>query len=334
MIDLDNLGGALVPTGKKGGDIEFSAPSAMVFRTVEDTYSALTKRVYVVDKSGSMDNYLLGMETVDEFNWPDDALARARARIQEALGRIAALQANGQASPGIDEDFIGALTLEQTDAIWKSFVSHNDELLKAEIVAYGLTGEIGVMRKPAYRSHAMFSKMEGVKRFAADMIRERHEAHPDADTHLIAFDLSAYYAPPGDVEQLIGQVEELHADGIDTNIGCAVEAAIDLCEREASPVNVHHIILVTDALDTKAGEAVAPMVPIMQARNIVLDFIHVISLNELVHAENSWKRLKEYCIMTGGSYTRVDRAASFRARFVEASRKVLLLGAPDPKGLK
>jgi len=334
MLDLDNF-------GKKPSDAttddEFNVTAAPE-QMLEVVYDRGKKLIYVIDTSNSMTSRLLAVGDVESYDFSPANIALMRRRIENATVRVAAMQARTLGAfiseDGEDLSAFHATVPHQiskenieNDLLWVRLQNANDELLKAEAVAQELVKELGIKHFEGYLG---LSKIEAVQQYLGEMVQERFAKNPGADLHIVEFDTEPRYRKPCGIADLKRQIARLSAPGWDTNITAALEAVIKIVESNPSPVGANQVVFVSDALDHGAAY-VLRLVPRLLDARIVLDFIHVLSPNELVEDANSWDKLKEACEATGGTYTRVDSARVFRQKFVESSRRPLLLNAPQKR---
>lgn len=222
------------------------------------------------------------------------------------------------------------------DLFWIGIADLPLELQKPHILMGDGWLEVGLKPKQSYdfkteeeaERHAGIPKMDAVKRLAQKMVDERFEKFPDADIHLMTFEDVTHYSKPKNRMDLIAQIQECTAYGGNTRIARAVSDAIKLCKKNPSPVQSHHIVLVTDGMDSDLYELKAQQTE-MKRLNIILDVIHVSAPHESFGGGRGGIILKEVCEGTGGKFTKVTRTGDFETRFIEASRRLCL---PAPAG--
>lgn len=338
-IDLDNL----TPDSDESATSVNSAELGLATRnaSVEDVYDHFTKLVYVIDVSASMGDKLLDLNTVEDFNWNDAALKRLAKRIERAKDRISKVEEEQAWDLDSDEEEDAEEVTDDldpqagenplNDLFWLAISELPLEQQKAQVVATAdAWAELRLDLSASARKidyDAVPSKMDAVKQMAAKMVQERVEKFPDADIHLITFEDSAHYVKPAGIPDLLRRISEMCAYGGGTDITTAVEKALAVCKKNPSPVQSHHIVLVTDGLDYGL-ERLGQHQLEMKRLNLVLDVIHVSSPHESSLAEYGGGSLKTVCQRSGGKYVRVMRRSDFENRFLEAARR-LCLPAPS-----
>jgi hypothetical protein len=356
MIDLDNLNPS---ENRKTENIGTAGPLAgSKGATLESIYDRYTRLLYLIDVSGSMANSLLDLSDVDHFRWDEKVWETIGKRIENAKTRAAVDMEEMAAFLGTDEEAededededdeeeeeedwlrdpsathkgisIHKLSHEDllNDIFWLGIEGLSKPEQKLQIISGSAWTEVDLMPVNG-RKLAQVSKMEAVKQNGRKMIEERYAKFPDADVHLLFFEGSVSYRKPSCKEDLLNQLKGVRPDGGSTDISGAMRRAIEMCKKNPSPVNSHHIVLVTDGLDSEAAQ-VKFMIPEMKELSIVLDFIHVSSPQESGWGENASAVLKEVCQELGGSYSLVKRISDFENRFLAASRRLCL---PAPAG--
>jgi len=343
MIDLDNLD----MNNEEGKDSSVNSSDlnlATRSASIEDNYDRFTKLIYVIDVSASMSDGLLDLSSINDFHWDAGALERLRVRIENAKCRMSAAEESEawDSDDSEDEDApvvagVSKLYGENplNDLFWLGISELPLELQKPHIIASGdAWREIGLRAKHDYEEEGLkeiqapMTKIDAVKRMAQKMVDERFEKFPDADIHLMTFEDVTNYSKPKNRLDLLAQIQACTAYGGNTRIALAVATAIRLCKKSPSPVQTHHIVLVTDGKDPEIWD-MKNLLPEMKSLHIVLDVIHVSSPHEVVSGYGrDGAILEECCAASGGKFTKVTRMGDFETRFIEASRR-LCLPAPS-----
>lgn len=306
---------------------------------VKLVYDKYLKRLYLFDVSGSMRSAMVSNENVDSFDWNYPSLASIRNSINAARQEVANAQAVIVASgdpdnaPGIS-DLVDPYTLALAEV--DPAADTDDKVLKCEVVAKALWHGLGMSPK-----RNLTSRLDVVQTSAKNLIAKRYDNYPDADVIALWFDthVGVLGQPEGTItlrrftkDEVLGGIALLkscgHTGG--TNILNAINTALEIFDKAPSPLQLHQIILVTDAEDG-SGPALWEMRKLFQDKGVVLDFIHIQSPynNEQHYAKkNGYTPNAEYlirlCKLTGGDYTPISKANDFETVMLAASSRLLL----------
>mgnify|MGYP005850411213 FL=1 len=332
MIDLDNI--HIISDDRNTPSVNAESKSS----SLEAVYDRHMKLIYCVDISGSMSSYLFNLEDIEDFDWTGSKSLIQR-RIRNAVNRLgltAMLEEYGACASSEGEEHalppaLHALRYEDpsTDHIWVSMAGQDPLLQRTTIVQYSLFNEIGLA--PQYRriNYAETpSKIAVVRSELKKLIEERFQRFPEADVHLVRFGARVHYSPWKTRADLLQQVENLSACESNTVIGAALARCVSMCKRRPSQVAAHHVVLISDGLDSTLSPALPHLVQEMKNINIVLDFIHVGSPSEVISWESCIKDLRAACKELNGEYKIVSRSKDLRNRLQEAGRR-LCLPAPS-----
>lgn len=323
------------PNLNKELGLTFQAGSS---QSIEDIYDRHTKKIFVVDVSGSMSDPLYDLSAVSSFRWdrlPASAIDDRIARALDRMAKAAEALAYGGGDEDEDEDFdedVPDMEFGQdnpmNDPVWAEMINLLPEERKALIISTDCWNELMLELNPRDRP-ASKEKIEVVRQLARRMVEERLQKYEDADISLITFGETADHTQALSKEALIAQIEALSAWQGSTYIVKAVQKAISLCKKAPSPVQSHHIILVTDGLGHDSSRMNA-LIPELKRLGIILDVIHIASWDSGRYgSEDTETYLRETCAATGGAFNQVRRLSDFEQKYLQAGRRLCL---PAPSG--
>lgn len=334
------------------------APSAQG-SSLEDIYDQHMKLIYVLDVSSSMTEPLFNLVRPEQYDWPwnwrklvDQRIENAKVRIageeeQEALDLDPDTDSEFDSDSGEEEDEEAVDPYSQipvphriwrevprNDPFWASIPSDMllnspgaEAQLKMRLIQdMNAWQELGLSARDKRVQHR--SKIKVLQAESKKMIRERFAKWPQADISLIEFEVGSKIHASKSLPECEQLIDAMDAWGYGTNIVEAIKAAIQLCKKSPSPVNSHHIILVSDGEDYSSSE-ISHLIPDMKRLGIVFDFIHIAGMSHSMIASEGARKMKLACQQTGGDYTLVTRMNEFENKFLEASRRLCL---PAPSG--
>ncbi len=319
-------GVSIVSTGKKEvkkesyeniADSLQQPPSAG--QTLDDIYDRFSKLIYLIDASGSMGSGMLAeQQNAVEYDWKEEALEAARARLLEEL------EDDGSV---LDPDSGVELTVAKAKKL-------SSETLKKIVAEQGWEDEIGLQPVGgAIPQRSSKSKMQAVKEAAREFVKKRFEKWPDAQVLLYAFEdhprMLSGGASEKDVMDGIDRLPDYGGGG--TNIYSAVTRAVEHCKKRASSVGVHHIVLVSDGMD-EGARGVRGLLPDMKEIGIVFDFIFIQGGDSIENMDDVIRVLRDLCEATGGEFTTVKTEKDFIQKFLAVSNRKCL--PPAPKQIK
>lgn len=317
---------SIVSTGKKTVakeafekvlEDQLQAPTS-IGSSLEDLFDRFSKLIYVIDASGSMgDGMKPDAEQVD-YIWTEDAVQEGRELLIEMIEEGDTIL---DPEAGVD------LTVAKVKKL-------SDEDVKKVILEEGLESGIGVETKlKVGGSFKGRTKMMAVKDAAKEFVRARFKKYPDARVIVYKFEQAPAMLSPGATEQgtldAIDRLPDFGGGG--TDIFKAVERAVFECKKRPSEVKVHHIVLVSDGLDSGA-RGVQNLVSVMKEIGIVFDFIFIQGRNDDAELDGVINVLRGVCEATGGEFTIVKTEKDFVQKFLAVSNRKCL--PPAPKQLK
>ncbi len=276
---------------------------------IEQQMDEWRKTIYVVDVSGSMSDSI-----------PDSIVSGGPKKEKEESGRdpFASPMASGI---DLDDAF--------NDADDEDLYGNPDPLAARPVVP---------APEPIVYSSSRQSKIQVARTMLQRAVTERYDKFPDsADVTLCTFHTSADLRKADNKKDLLSMVDVLSAHGGGTNITKGVERAVQHCKRAPSPVHLHNIVLVSDGLDYRATDVEENLLQQMLELGIVLDIILILSEREHLEevggsSENRvFKSLEHCCTRTNGRFQIVRTAQDLTDKFLEATRRLALPPAPDPK---
>lgn len=354
LDDLESQPQAEPSKADLSGELGLTYNPASSSQSIADIYDRHTKKIFVVDESGSMSDLLFDLSAVEHFDWSKvDRKGEIEARIQRAKEAYAAEEeANAYVGGNPfeadedededDEDGEGISSLfnrsdsdrpltdnPANDHLWMGIEGLPKKEQRAAIVKTDMWNELMLTMDPSSRPPSK-AKIEVVRDLAEKMVRERLDRIPDADIHLITFGETAEAKQVYSPESLIAEIRNLKAWQGSTYIFRAIRKAISLCRKSPSPVQSHHIILVTDGLAHDAPTT-ALLIQDMQKLGIILDVVHISSWDSGRRGleDDRTSELKQICAATGGAYTLVTRLTDLEVKYLEAGRRLCL---PAPAG--
>lgn len=338
MIDLDNLGNTpnkpQTNISNAGGELglvfvgsqksEPAKPAVSV--SLPELYSAKKKLIYLIDRSGSMNSQVAGVDQVKYFNWSSDVMDHIRASIEGAVKSVNAwADAEEKFERTGDDTVFDDLTAPDSDEVKLAELAELDGLeLKKKILQLGLNKALGIVYTydALMNRHKLDSRLGLVQEMAERMITERKSQFPDSDTQVIAFDDKAELLPARTTQELIRAVQGLQVGG-STSILRAIKLAMSTCNRKPSEVKLHHFVLVTDGEDYDTVR-ITEFIPAMLEMGVVLDWIFIANPGDDASRDVATAAIKAAVDATGGTFTVVTTAPEFETKFVEASKRKLL----------
>lgn len=277
--------------------------------TLSEIYDRYSRLLYVVDASGSMGEGMQQEDRANQYLWPASTLLKFRQAMAEGENEVA-------------EDYADELEYKAMPSDGMS-----DEELKNYVVDNNLDDKFSIplRRNPGYRTVGR-SKMMAVKEAARDFVAARFKKFPDALVTLFAFEGSPRLLSNGASESdVLRGIDKLpDGGGGSTDIYRAVERALNDCEAHPSSVKRHHIVLVSDGLDSGAM-GVPRLLPRMKSNGVVFDFIFILGASgmEAINPD-VLECLKAVCEATGGEFQTVKTEKDFTQKFLAASNRKML----------
>lgn len=361
VVDLDGLFSETLENpqtpAEETGDLgialaEKKQPANTENRSLDEVYDQYLKRIYLFDVSGSMKDPVISDETIDSFEWSEfylnmvrERIRAARPMVEKARQDLSNLLLNGGDPDASLDLLIDQLEIVLAEAPDEALVS--DQTLKEYVIRCQMWQALGIPRKPGAK---ITRRIDLTVTSAKALIGKRFDQYPDADIVGIWFDQRAgVFGSDEELnpmllprkrsarakilrhltkEELLREIDILPSRcGGGTNILNAVTTAMGVIEAQPLPLQLHHIILITDAEDG-SGYTLYEMLPQLKAKGIVLDFLHLCDpYSDRVHYQGyvdnaTW--LKKLCEATGGEYTRVTDTRMFELKFLQASSRKLL----------
>ena len=291
-------------------------------KALDSIYDHYQKKLYVIDRSGSMDGGMLPEDEMLMYKWTPEILDLFRDKIVEELeAEIAAMALD----PDADPDELKAATAELTAT---QIVVADDKQLMEMIIKFQLIFKYGIdVPRDWNYARTTESKMEAVRGAMKKFVEMRFQRFPDAQVGVFGFgsqtELMAYAG--NDKQTVLQAIERLSANMGGTNIFHAVEKAMKEMKARPSRVKAHHIVLVTDAQDYGAIEC-EKLLPDMKKLNVVFDFILVLGQDggPTNQDDEPVKTLKRICQETGGEYNEVRKSTDFEQKFLNVSNRKAL----------
>lgn len=289
-------------------------------KTLDSIYDHYQKKLYVIDRSGSMDGGMLPEDELMMYKWTPEILDMFRAKIREELENdISIADATG------DDDI---LSDAEADAAHVEAEIADDHKLMLMIVKEQLMYKYGIdIPRDWEYGRITERKIEAVRGAMKKFVEQRFLRFPDAQVGVFGFgnnvELMAYAG--NDKATVLNAIERLDAQMGGTDIFRAVSHAMKEMKARPSRVKAHHIVLVTDAQDYGATE-VEKLLPDMLKMNVVFDFILVLGQDGGPTDQNQEpiKTLKRICVDTGGEFNEVRKSTDFEQKFLNVSNRKAL----------
>ena len=338
MIDLDNahIEDDSVPNDAVK-EIATVAPAQVpALEGQETARDRHTKKIFVIDRSGSTHDYVAAVSRIGLLVWPDEVFEWTRSRIENAERRLAAADDEYMSDLDAEEGSEAATEVElheiehdhaEEDERWAALDPMDHDAIRTAVLRYNL--------KVPFEAGDSFStaKYKLIQAVVARAIRERVHKYPDAKIHGIFFDSKPEHIQvelpadesgkrryrPATAEEIITAVYADRFHGGGTNITKGLASAVALCRRSPSAVKLHHVILITDGLDYGALECVQFIEP-MQMLGICLDVVHISDEPDT----EVGALLKRVCEQTGGEYQVADDVEAFQTKLLNAAGRLLL----------
>lgn len=291
-------------------------------KALDSIYDHYQKKLYVIDRSGSMDGGMLPEDELMMYKWTPEILDMFRVKIAEELeAELAQLEMD----PDTDPDEL--LEAKDSRAVTLAEIA-DDQRLMQFVIKFQLMVKynIDVPRDWEY-GRVTERKIEAVRGAMKKFVEQRFQRFPDAQVGVFGFgsnvELMAYAG--NDKPTVLNAIERLDAGMGGTDIFRAVSHAMKEMKARPSRVKAHHIVLVTDAQDYGATE-VEKLLPDMKKLNVVFDFILVLGQDggPTNQDEEPVKTLKHICHETGGEYNEVRKSTDFEQKFLNVSNRKAL----------
>lgn len=301
-------------------EAEKAKPKAVVAPkglSLEEIYDSQSRMIYLFDVSGSMGEEMPGAKkSVDDFIWDETTLVNIRDRAADAAKQLA-----DPKSPLYPDD---SETVEQLKR-FAALVGLDDEALKRGVIDSEMYKDMYIPTN--WYVQRSGNKLAVVKQAAVNMVNRRYEKYPNALVGALMFSDNPIPMPFDNKEGLIESIKSMSTIA-GTNIMNAINAATSACKRAPSPVNLHHLVLVTDGLDSRAV-TITDMIPEFKKMGVVLDFIHIPSAHHEARYVSVVDAIRKTCEATGGEYVVVRTAQEFDQKFIAASTRLMLPPASE-----
>jgi hypothetical protein len=275
---------------------------------LEEVYDRLMKLIFLFDTSGSMGDTIIDDTDFSQWAWDMKAI---RAKLVACDAEVA----NAQAQIGPDADVADAV--DELTLRCAGLKTATDDEIKGFILREDLTQYFGVL---SLSSQPRKSKMAVVRDLASSEIRKRIAKYNESDIRVITFDQNPHTKGARTQSELVAAVSSMMPAG-GTDICAAVEAAMRLCKKAPSPVNLHHLVLISDGLDYGAVR-VKSLIPEMKRLGVVFDYIYIKGTSE--NDEDITSVLKQVCEETGGEFVEVQKVKDLAQKFIAAAERKML----------
>lgn len=310
-----------------------TSPKAAPAASLADIYDRFLKRIYLFDISGSMTTKMVGDETADSIEWNEYRLQHIEEQIKEIHSKEERLN-TWMLEHDADGDIPSHLQLDSLDTVLSTYedplpsdVDEEEkpaaiESMKQFIVDNHLMLDLGLHAKDGTE---LPSRMDLVSTTCLSMIKQRYDKYPEADVSAFAFDTKATPLDSRPKERLFEEIEALRRRfGGGTDIKVAFDAAFALIKGSPSPMQMNHIVVVSDGEDNVADYINEVAAKRCKALNIVVDFIHVTTPYHDFEDASTVDALKALCTNTKGEYTKVTTRTEFEQKLIAASTRLLL----------
>lgn len=318
--------------------------------SLESLYDKNQVLVYLVDISSSMTNRVAGVEQVSHFVWTDEAMEAIRLNAEDNLLFGETVTATGvslesvTATEEVKLRWARISELMVRDDNLLSFPKDEESLMqvKMEVLRLALHSEY---QNPSEPSRVVLtpdftkmrkdlpSRLDLVKELAGEMIESRFNKYPNADIRVFAFREWPIQLPGHSKDEVLAAIRNLIASG-GTNIMAGIAEVLRSLKHAPSKLNMHHIVLVTDAEDAGTINDIGDDLQTFKDFGIVLDFLHFTQPSH--HADgfhgygyDASEAIRKLCEATGGEYVKVSTADEFRSRFMIASQRLCLPAPVD-----
>lgn len=293
--------------------------------TLVDIYDRYQKKIYLLDKSSSMNEGMLPDDMMKAYKWGIKELDAARKVIADRVQALIALKTGIEAIAGIDYE---NQSLSDEDVIRTAMEVGLIDSIEQKMRE--LYGGYPCMHRTLTDSH---SKMEIVQGAMRDFVEQRFARFPDAQVALWTFDTSVSVRATAGApkETILAEIDGLHTGG-GTSIKPAVERALAEFKKRPSHMGAHHIVLVSDGQDYTAEE-LPELVPQMKELNVVFDFIYIMGMSDALHDKTEPEghrydgyvnAIRKTAKATGGEYFEVSKPHDFKTKFLQVSNRPAL----------
>jgi len=326
VVDVEETG--LVHQAKPGvADV----PMEVGKNSLDSLYDHYQKKLYVFDRSWSMDEGMLPEDEAAMYVWDEDTLKKFRDLIKDEL-----LMAG---VPDPDDDAVGEIVdgddepAEEEDPEAKEALT-DDKKLIAFVVKTGLHRRPGMEPKRDGKYVKVSErKIEAVRGAMKKFVERRFKKYSDAQVGMIGFGSSAHMMcyPGAPAPEVMLAIDALSSDLGGTDIVAAIKHALSEFKARPSHVGSHHIVMVTDAEAQMRPEETKDFLHQMKEMNVCFDFIFVKGATD----HSGWgfdpkdeysliTMLKRMCNETGGEYQEVRKSSDFEEKFFKASERKAL----------
>lgn len=267
----------------------------------------LARRVVALDGSGSMASSLIGVAT-DRSDIPDAAVATLRRYVADfhAGNSLILLEGCSEAMRGFLPTAVGF---------------SDQDLAQAMVQEPQILAAIGMVPK-SYNPGACVKGVLSIE-FVRTMVEDRFSNNPADAMGVIEFTYVAKpMGVPGDRASILRALEGGLSGG-GTHIANAMEASFEAIRSSPSVVGQNQIITVSDGQDnTFSLDTARDLFKRSRLFSVVFDFIYLVSPGDTRIGAKSLRWLAEN---SGGQYVEVWTREQYRTKFLEASRRKLLL---------
>jgi len=315
--ELEGTMSADIETLNTSGAVNPQAGTAM-----ESVYDQYKKLYLAVDNSGSMTQKMLpDFKDIQISVTPDD-IAVVREVHDSRL--------QGKKSKYLDR--AGYPEFDARLPLWlDQFGPASDESIRRALLSdVEMACHFGCSLAAGGKEGA--TKLDALKDLIKDAARKRFEKYPDSKISVVPFDYTPKIVPVSDLEGAGLVLDTMHASG-GTNITQALMGIVKNCKKAPSPVNLHHIILVTDGEDMGVLYNKAEIINALKENGFVLDVISIYADFEILSGRGNYcaeiasegkKALLEICESTGGTFTNAKTSGQMAALYLAASSRLML----------
>ncbi len=333
-LDLDNLENVVdktVDTTATEGLVNAQATS------LEAIYDAEKMLLLAVDTSGSMDEKMYTGTGHAEFQWDE------REHTKHIASRIALAKfrrdyptfdlhsyfswgndhvlPEGVESLGFDEYNWDVARKPAADPIWLALEGRTFREIQDVVLEHFLFGEILVGLGYTTRGTVRVTKENVARKVVAKAIEERFERYSTSNVRLVEFDTEATVCPFTDQNRLLNHIRNHSWGHGGTKILDALKKCLDIISRKPSPVNLHHIVLVTDGIDETSRDALS-LLPAFKAKGVVLD-LNILQSPSTFN-EPLAEELLQLVAAVGGTVQYIRSASEFEKKYLAAASRLCL----------
>ena len=314
VMDVEEVG--LVHIPKKQEDANKAQVPMQAGKNQMDTiYDRYQKKVYLFDRSFSMES---GMAPEDEkamYLWTEDTLTKFRQFIADQL-QVDVVA--GKEDPDEAADLVKKLA--------------DDEELKKYIIEHKLHLMPGMAPARDYNHIKVTErKIEAVRGAMKRFVEKRFQKFPDAQVGMVGFGSSSRWMvyPGAPKPEVMLAIDGLAPDMGGTNIVSPISMAMTEFKKRPSHVGSHHIVMVSDAEAYIEKSVVMDFLHQMKELNVVMDFIYIQGQDEAtryaeINPDSALELLKKMCKETGGEFVTVRKSSDFEIKFFQASERKAL----------